>query len=173
MFIATIIFLVLSGLCFMISKQPAEFRISRSEVMSVPAAKIFPYVNDLHKWQEWSPWAKMDPNAKEIFEGPASGSGASFSWDGNNKVGQGRMTIIDSRADELVRFRLEFMRPFKATNIAEFTFTFEDNKTRLTWTMSGTNNFVGKAMSLIMNCDKMVGGQFGQGLSTLKSIVER
>lgn len=173
MFIVLIIALVAAGLCIAIAKQPATFSISRSAVMAAPAAEIFPYLNDLHKWQEWSPWARMDPDARETFEGPASGTGAGFSWDGNNKVGQGRMTVIESRIDELVRYSLEFMRPFTATNTAEFVLMPEGDKTKLTWTMSGANNFVGKAMGLVMNCEKMVGGQFEQGLATLKSIVEK
>jgi hypothetical protein len=172
-----VIILFLAAVCFILflivaARQPANFCVTRSGAISAPASIVFDQVNDLHKWEAWSPWAKLDPNATNSFEGPSSGVGAAMSWSGNNKVGVGRMTITESSPHDLIRFKLEFMKPFKATNTAEFTFKSDDNQTRVTWTMSGTNNFMGKAMSLIMNCDKMVGGQFEQGLAAMKSVVE-
>jgi hypothetical protein len=93
-------------------------------------------------------------------------------WVGNNKVGQGNMTIMESRPDEFISFKLEFLKPFKATNTSEFTFTSENDKTTVTWSMYGKNNFMGKTIGLIMSCEKMVGSQFEKGLAALKSVVE-
>ena len=155
-----------------VSTRPSEFRITRTAAISAPAAAVFAQVNDLHRWKAWSPWAKMDPNAKEVHEGPAAGTGAKMSWSGNNKVGEGSMTITERRPNDFVRFRLEFLKPFAATNTAEFTFKPQGNQTVVTWSMFGHNNFMGKAMGLIMNCDKMVGGQFEKGLAQLKSVAE-
>ena len=152
--------------------QPSDFRVTRTATITAPASAVFPHVNDLQKWDAWSPWAKLDPNAKNSFEGPASGVGAIMRWVGNNKVGQGSMTIMESRPDEFIQFKLEFLKPFAATNTAEFTFNSESNQTTVTWCMYGKNNFMGKAMGLFMSCDKMVGGQFEKGLATLKSVVE-
>jgi hypothetical protein len=152
--------------------RPDEFRVTRSAAISAPPATVFEQVNDLHKWEEWSPWAKLDPAAKSTYEGPPTGVGAAFAWSGNNKIGQGRMTITESKPEELVKFNLEFLRPFKATNTAEFTFKSQGGQTVITWTMLGKNNFMSKAMGLFMSCDKMVGGQFEQGLAELKSIAE-
>src|SRR5262249_10520255 len=132
----------------------------------------FPHVNNLREWKEWSPWAKMDPNAKETFEGPAAGKGAVMTWAGNRKVGEGSMTITESKTNNAVRFRLDFRKPMKPISTAEFTFTPEGRATKVTWSMSGHNNLIGKAMGLVMNCDKMVGGQFEKGLASLKSIAE-
>jgi hypothetical protein len=98
--------------------------------------------------------------------------GALFKWAGNNQVGEGTMTITESRPSELIRIKLEFLKPFAATNASEFTFTPQGNQTVVTWSMSGKNNLIGKAMSLVMNCDKMVGGQFERGLASMKSVVE-
>ncbi len=155
-----------------VSRQPDDFKVTRSATMAAPVSAVFVQVNDLLKWEAWSPWAKLDPAAKNEFEGPESGVGAIMRWSGNNKVGVGSMTIIESLSDELVRFKLDFLKPFKATNTAEFTFKSEGDQTVVTWSMLGKNNFISKAMGLIMNCDKMVGGQFEQGLSSIKSIVE-
>jgi len=162
-----VIFLIVVAL------QPADFRITRSATIAAPASVVFEQVNDFHKWNDWSPWAKLDPNAKNSFEGPPAGVGACFAWAGNNEVGEGRMTITDSKPNELVLMKIEFIKPFTATNTTEFTFKPEGNQTAATWTMSGHNNFIGKAMGLIMNCDKMVGGQFEKGLANLKAIVEK
>ena len=153
--------------------QPADFRITRSAIIAAPPPTVFEQVNDFHKWDEWSPWAKLDPNARNSFDGPAAGVGAGFSWSGNSDVGEGRMTITESKPGELILMKLEFTKPFTATNTTEFTFKPEGNQTAVTWTMSGRNNFMGKAMGLVLNCDKMVGGQFETGFGNLKAIVEK
>jgi hypothetical protein len=164
---------VIAIFLLVVAFQPSEFRVTRSASIPVPAPVVFEQVNDLHKWQAWSPWAKMDPASKIAFEGPPAGVGASFSWAGNDKVGEGRMTIIDSRPNVLVRFKLEFKKPFEGTNYADFAFQSNDGQpTTVTWTMTGENNFIFKAMSLFMNCDKMVGDQFEAGLKNLTEVSE-
>lgn len=156
-------------LVIIVAMRPSDFRVTRTGRIAASLGVVFENVNDLHKWEAWSPWAKLDPSAKNTYEGPISGTGASMAWAGNNKVGEGRMTITDSRPGEKIQFRLEFFRPFKATNTAEFTFKSEGDQTTVTWSMFGKNNFMGKAIGLLMNCDKMVGGQFEQGLANLNS----
>jgi uncharacterized protein YndB with AHSA1/START domain len=170
--VLVIVVIVVAALILLVSTRPSEFRISRSGTISAPPAAVFPHVNDLRKWEAWSPWAKLDPNAKSTFEGPAAGVGAVFGWAGNKEVGEGRMTILESRPDELVRIKLEFFKPFKATNTAEFIFKLEDGRTVVTWSMFGTNNFMAKAINLVINCDRMVGGQFERGLANLRAVAE-
>jgi hypothetical protein len=162
--------IVILALVAFIAMRPTDFRVSRAARIPAPASALFEHVNDLHKWQEWSPWAKLDPNAKITFSGPEAGQGASFHWDGNSKVGEGTMTLIESRPSDLVRFRLDFMRPFKATNEALFTFKAAGNQTDVTWTMTGRNNFMGKAFGLVMDCDKMIGKDFEKGLANLAHV---
>jgi polyketide cyclase/dehydrase/lipid transport protein len=164
-FIAIIFFVVIAG-------RPDEFVVLRSIKISAPPGKVFPHVNDLHKWQAWSPWAKLDPKAKNSFAGADSGTGAAMSWDGNKKIGAGRMTITGSEANELIRFKLEFIRPFQATDSAEFTFKPEDHQTVVTWSMTGKNNFFFKVFGLLINFDKKVGGDFEKGLVSLKAVAE-
>jgi hypothetical protein len=159
-------------LIIFIATRPSDFRVTRTATIPAPAAIVFGQVNDLHKFQDWSPWAKIDPQCKVTYDGPPAGVSASFAWAGNKQVGEGRMTVIESRPGELVRFKLEFLKPFKATNTAEFNFKSTGNQTEVTWSMSGKNNFVFKAVGLFMNCDKMVGPDFEKGLVNLKSVVE-
>jgi hypothetical protein len=152
--------------------QPTDFHIARSQEMNAPPSAVFAQVNDFHAWEAWSPWAKLDPNATTTFEGPTSGVGASFTWSGNDKVGAGRQTIKESRPDELVRIKLEFERPFKDTCDVDFKLEPKQEQTLVTWTMSGKRNFIAKAMSLFIDCDKIVGPDFEKGLGSLKKIVE-
>ena len=169
--LAVIAVIVVAFVAF-VATRPNEFHIARSLTMAAPPDVVFAQVNVLHNWGGWDPWAKLDPNSKSTFEGPSSGTGAVMAWDGNNEVGKGRVTVTDSKPGELVRMKLEFEKPMKATNIGEFTFKADGAKTTVTWAMSGENNFIAKAMCLFMNMDKMVGGQFEKGLAAMKSIVE-
>jgi hypothetical protein len=162
---------VITVFVIFIAMRPSDFRITRSALISAPPDVVFPHINHLHNWEAWSPWAKIDPSAKSTYEGPPAGVGAVFGWSGNNQIGEGRMTITESQPDSLVRFRLEFFRPFKGTNLAEFTFEPVSGQTRLTWTMSGRYSFIPKAMGLFMNCDKMIGDRFEKGLAELNLIV--
>jgi len=155
-----------------VAMQPSDFRVARSATISAPAPAVFAQVNDLHKWEAWSPWAKLDPAAKSTSEGPPAGTGAIFRWAGNKEVGERSMTITESRPNELIRFNLEFLKPMAGTSTAEFTFKPEVNQTTVTWSMTGKNNFIAKAMCLFMNMDQMVGGQFEKELAAMKSIVE-
>lgn len=168
----TVAFAALLFILFVLM-QPNEFRVSRIDTISAPISTVFTLVNDLHQWGTWSPWAKLDPNAKNSFDGSAAGTGAVMKWEStNSNVGEGMMTITESRPDELIKFKLEFKKPFAGTSDAEFTFKSEENKTLVTWSMYGKKNFISKAMGLIFNCEKMVGDQFEQGLTNIKSVVE-
>jgi uncharacterized protein YndB with AHSA1/START domain len=155
-----------------VALQPSDFHIVRSATILAPPAAVFSQVNDFHKWEAWSPWAKKDPAAKNSFEGAPSGTGAVFSWAGHREVGEGRMTLTESRPPDLIRIRLDFVKPFAGTNIAEFTFKPDGSQTIVTWSMSGKNNFIAKAFCLFVNMDKMVGGEFEKGLENLKAVTE-
>jgi uncharacterized protein YndB with AHSA1/START domain len=152
--------------------QPADFRVTRTATIAAPAAAVFAQVNDFHNWQAWSPWEKMDPAMKRTYEGAPVGRGAIYAWVGNKEVGEGRMTVTESRPNELIRIKLEFVKPFRATNVAEFSFEPRGDQTAVTWTMTGEKNFLTKAIHLFMNIDRMVGGSFETGLAQMKALVE-
>lgn len=173
LFTVLIVLAVLFGLfLIVVAMQPADYRVSRSATINAPAAAVFTHVNSLKSWEAWNPWGKLDPNMKLTYDGPVSGLGASYSWVGNNQVGEGKMTVTESKPAELVRFRLDFYQPMAGTSDAEFTFKPEGGQTTVTWTVSGKNSFIAKAMCLFMNMDKMMGDQFDKGLNDLKKFVE-
>lgn len=164
--------IVILGFVIVVALQPTDFRIVRTGTISASPADVFPHVSDFHQWPAWSPWAKLDPTMTQTYEGPQAGVGASTAWNGNNQVGEGRMTIMESRPSELIRIKLEFKRPFQATNTAEFTFKPNGNQTAVEWSMIGQRNFMFKAFGLFMNMDKLVGGDFEKGLASMKSVLE-
>lgn len=161
-----VIFLVIVAL------QPSQYRVTRTATIPAASSAVFDQVNDFHKWNAWSPWAKLDPAMKTTFEGPQSGTGAAYSWVGDSKVGEGKMSITESRTNELVRLKLEFLKPFPSVATTEFAFKPEGNQTSVTWSMSGEKNFMSKAVCLFMNMDKMLGGDFEKGLANLKSVMQ-
>jgi uncharacterized protein YndB with AHSA1/START domain len=163
--------LVILIIVVLAAMRPPEFRVSRTGTVAAPPDAVFPYINDMRKFQEWSPWAKIDPGCKYDFSEPASGKDAFFHWKGNSKVGEGRMTVTDSRPPEHVRFRLEFLRPFKATHAAEFNLKPDAAGTSVTWNMLGNNNFMCKLFGLFVNMDKMLGRDFERGLKNLNATV--
>ncbi len=170
--ILVVLAVVIALLAIIISLQPPVFLVSRTAPVNTPASTVFKYVNNLHNWDKWSPWSKLDPNAQTKLEGPAEGVGAIFRWDGDSKVGAGSMLITESRPNELVGIQLDFLRPFKGTNTVQFTFKPDGNQTLVTWAMEGKKNFMAKAMHMVINCDKMIGKFFDEGLANLNDRVQ-
>ena len=155
-----------------VAMRPSEYRVARTVTISAPAPVAFARVNDFHKWDAWNPWAKMDPAMKQAYEGAPTGVGAVYTWTGNKQVGEGRMTLTESRPPELIRISLEFLKPFAATSTAEFTFSPEGQRTAVTWSMVGNLNFVAKVIHLFVGMDRMIGANFEKGLADMKSVAE-
>jgi hypothetical protein len=151
--------------------KPDDWSIQRQGTVPGTPAKVFSYIDDLHKFLEWSPLAKLDPTMKLTYDGPASGSGANFSWVGNGKAGVGKMTITESRPNDLVRCRLDFYKPFKCTNTQEFALKPEGSQTIVTWTMNGKAPFFFKLIMVFVSCDTMMGKDLERGLGNLKGVV--
>lgn len=170
--IAIVFALLMIIFVIIVAVQPAEYRVARSATIAAPQPAVFEQVNDLHKWEAWSPWAKLDPAMKQTYEGPPAGTGATYHWSGNSKVGEGRMTITESQPSDLIRIKLDFIKPFASTADTDFSFKPEANQTAVTWSMAGKKNFMSKAFGLFVNMDKMIGADFEKGLAQLKSLVE-
>jgi uncharacterized protein YndB with AHSA1/START domain len=165
--------LILAVLAGIIAMQPSEFTVSRSITVNAPASAVFEQVNDFHQWESWSPWVKIDPNATSSFSGPESGTGATMGWKGNSEVGEGSMTITESIPNERVAMRLDFVEPMAGTATSAFDLKEENGTTTVTWSMSGHNNFIAKAVSLVMNCEEMIGTYYDEGLANIKAITEQ
>ena len=168
-----IIAIVIIAFLVIASMRPSTFSLQRSINVNATPEKIFPHLNDFKNWGAWSPWEKMDPELKRSFSGSESGKGAYYSWIGNKKVGEGNMEITRSVPSSNIELNLNFLKPFKASNVTEFKITPNGNMTNVNWEMRGPLNLFMKIMHMFMNMDKMVGKDFEAGLANLKSIVER
>lgn len=155
-----------------VATRPATFHVERSVTIAAPPEAAFAQVNDFHAWANWSPYEKLDPAMKRTFEGGSSGVGAVYAWSGNKEIGEGRMTIEKSESPSQIAIKLEFIKPFTATNTATFSFVPGPDGTKVTWAMDGKNSFLAKAMHLIMDMDKLVGTDFERGLSAMKTVAE-
>jgi Polyketide cyclase / dehydrase and lipid transport len=153
--------------------KPDSFSVQRKTSIQAPPDKIFPLIDDFHNWNSWSPWEKLDPAMNRTHSGAASGEGAVYEWDGNSKVGKGRMEIMDVSPPSKVAIKLDFIKPFGGHNIAEFTLDPQGDSTNVTWEMHGPAPFVSKVMQVFTSMDKLIGKEFDSGLANLKTIAER
>ena len=153
--------------------KPDTLSVQRSIRINASPESVFEWINDLHRWEEWSPWARRDPNMTATYSGAASGLGAIYEWRGNNEVGQGRMEITNSSPASHVALNLEFMKSFASTAQVEFALATDGDYTDLTWSMLSPNSFVAKVFSVFWDMEAMIGKEYKTGLATLKTLVER
>ena len=163
---------LVAALVALVATRPATFRVERSLVIAAPPAALFERVADFHRWDAWSPWARLDPAMKTTYEGAPAEVGSSYGWSGNDKVGEGRMTLTEVRPPAQAKVRLEFLKPWHSVAETVFDLYPETGGTRVVWTMHGENDFLGKAMCLVMDMDKAVGPDFERGLAQLKADAE-
>ena len=153
--------------------RPGSFLVQRGISIKAPPEKVYAILGDFHRWQEWSPWERLDPALKRTYSGQPSGTGAVYAWEGNNKVGAGRMEIMQAAPSNLLLIKLDFLKPFEAHNIAEFTLQSEGGITYVSWVMHGPSPYISKLIGIFMSMDSMVGKDFEAGLANLKSVAEK
>ena len=173
--LATVVVLI-AAILFYAATKPDTFRVQRTTSIKAPPEKIFPLINDLHSHTSWSPFEK-GPEMKRTHSGAPQGKGAVYEWAGNRKVGTGRIAIVDATPPSKVTMKLDMFTPFEAHNIVEFTLDSKGistnaNSTNVTWAMHGPQPYMAKLMGTVINCDKMVGSQFDEGLAKLKALAE-
>ena len=167
-----IVALIACVLLFAVTR-PASFTVNRSTAIKAPADTIFALLQDMHRWAAWSPWEKKDPDMKRTFSGNPAGLGAVYEWSGNKEVGTGRMEVIEIKAPEKIVIKLDFLKPFEAHNMAEFTLLPTGDTTTVTWSMYGPSPYIAKLMGMFMNMDRMIGRDFETGLANLKTVAEK
>jgi hypothetical protein len=155
-----------------VAMQPDEFKVERTATIAAEPAAVFEQVNDFHNWEAWSPWAKLDPDAKVSFEGAPAGTGSVFKWSGNDQVGEGSMMMTESLPNQVLMVKTRMVKPMEMRSETQFSLKPNGAGTDVTWTMSGQHNFISKAMCLVMNGTKMLGGEMGKGLAEMKKVVE-
>ncbi|GGY79271.1 SRPBCC family protein [Pseudoduganella plicata] len=152
--------------------RPDTFEVRRSIAVNAPAAKIAGYLNDFHQWTVWSPWERLDPAMRRTYSGPPRGQGAVYAWSGNDKVGEGRMEIVDDGAPTRIVIKVDFVKPFASQAQTVFELTPQGSGTVVTWTMSGPTPFISKLVGLFASMDDMIGDDVDEGLRRLKAAAE-
>jgi hypothetical protein len=170
--VAIVLAIAIAIVLILAAAKPDTFSVRRAATVRAPAEKIFPLINDFHRWGTWSPYENRDPAMKRSYSGPANGVGAVYGWDGNNNVGAGRMEILDASAPAKIVIKLDFFRPFEGHNTAEFTMLPQGDATNVTWVMQGPASFMSKLMQVFMNLDRMIGKDFEIGLANLKRLTD-
>ena len=171
--VGAVVLATIAAILVYASTRPDSFRVERSTAMNAPAEKIFPYIDGLKRWTEWSPYEGRDPAMKRTYSGAESGKGAVYEWDGNDNVGKGRMEIVDSTPPHRVVIKLDFLKPFEGHNMAELTVEPKGSQTIVTWAMYGPSTFMTKLIGTFMDMDDMIGRDFAAGLAKLKTVVEK
>jgi hypothetical protein len=152
--------------------------IQRETVIAARPSEIVPYLADLHRWVEWSPWEGQDPNLQREYGGTPGTVGSTYAWKGNRKAGAGSMAITKVAPTE-VDVDLQFTAPFKSSSAVVFRMTDSNDAdeagtaTRIVWSMTSPQNLMSRVMGVFVNMDKFLGGDFEKGLAKLKAAVER
>jgi uncharacterized protein YndB with AHSA1/START domain len=168
-----VVVVVLIAIVFALAaSKPNEFAVQRTTRIAAPPERIFPHIADFRRWEAWSPWERMDPAMRKTYSGAATGLGSVYEWEGNSKVGKGRMEMTEVTAPKSATVKLDFLKPFEAHNTARFTLVPADAGTDVTWSMFGPSPFVTKVMGVFMNMDQLVGKDFERGLASLKTASE-
>ena len=170
---AAIVVVLIAAVLLFAATRPDSFRVMRTTSIKAPPERIFPLINEFNRWSAWSPYEKKDPAMKRTFSGPAAGKGAVYAWEGNKDVGKGRMEIADASVPSRVVLNLDFSEPFEAHNVVDFTLEPKGDATQVTWAMRGPMPFLSKVITLFVDMDRMVGGDFETGLANLKAIAEQ
>ena len=152
---------------------PNDFRVSRSTIIKAPREKVFALINDMKSFNQWNPFAKMDPSTKTVYRGPASGPSAAFDWEGTGKAGKGSLEIIEVNAPATVTMKLDILKPMEGHNKVVFALRANGDATDVSWTMTGPYPYLNRIFGAIFNMDKIIGGTFESGLADLKRIAER
>lgn len=172
MLIIIIVMMLIAAVLVYAATKSDTFRIQRSTGIKAPPDKVFVLINDFHNWQKWSPWENMDLEMTRAHSGASAGKGAVYEWEGNKKVGKGRMEIIETSPSSRIMIQLDFIQPFERHNMAEFTLRAERESTSIAWAMYGKSPYIAKLMGLFINFDNLVGKDFETGLSGMKAVAE-
>jgi uncharacterized protein YndB with AHSA1/START domain len=171
--IGIVVVVLIAALLAYAATKPDTFRVQRAASIKAPPEKIFALLNDFQRWEAWSPWEKKDPAMKRTFSAATSGKGAQYAWEGNREVGQGRMEIAESVPPSKVAIKLDFLKPFEAHNMVEFTLEPKGDSTNVIWAMQGPAPYISKVMQVFVSMDTMIGKDFEAGLGNLKAIAEK
>jgi hypothetical protein len=171
--IAIVLIILVAVILVYAATKPDAFSVQRTTSINAPAEKIYPLINDFHKWGAWSPYEKKDPAMKRTYSGAASGKGSAYSWEGNREVGKGSIEITETSPPSKVQIKLDMLEPIEGHNVVEFSLEPKGDVTNVTWAMHGPSPYISKVIGVFINMDNMIGKDFEAGLANLKAMAEK
>jgi len=171
--ILIVLVVVVVAILIYAATKPDTFVVQRSAGIKAPPERIFALISDFKAWPQWSPYEKRDPAMQRTLGGSAQGKGATYAWKGNSNVGEGSMEITEVIEPSRIVIKLDFVKPFAANNIAEFTLVPSGDTTQVTWSMRGQSPYISKVFGVFVDMDNMIGKDFAEGLATLKALAEK
>lgn len=159
-----------------VSVMSPSAHMERSIVVNAPPAAVFQQLASFENFNKWSPWVKMDPQAKQVIEGPQAGVGAKMSWDGP-ETGKGSQWTVEYEENKRVKNAMAF-DGMEGQIFAEFVLEEVPEGTKVVWTYDSDVSETGygnASMTKLFNAfalEGMLGKQYEEGLASLKQIVE-
>lgn len=148
-----------------------DYHFEKSIVINAPKEKVWQHAGSLKGFNTWNPFAKADKNVVITYSGTSGQVGESYHWKGNDQVGEGEQTVIESVPNEKLTSKLHFIKPWEGEAKGSFILTPEGNGTRVTWAMDNELTPMMKLMKPMM--DNQMGKMFSQGLEDLKKLSEQ
>lgn len=152
---------------------PDHARVERKIELSNPTTQVYDFLNHFKRYNQWQPWASIDPRAQYTLEGPEYGVGAKINWKSWNKViGEGSLTIDESEPEALLRMGLD--NNWRGSD-KTFTFTIDQNvqtnAVTLVWALDVDYGWdiLGRYAGLYLN--GRVGELMNDGLAKIASIM--
>lgn len=167
-----VVVLAVLGVVGLAMSKPDAIHVERSTTVTATVADVYPYANDFTLFTTWIPWTALDPGQKTAFSDPPTGVGAWYTWEGNEQVGKGKMTLLSSEPAKVVH-ELEFIEPFPSK--AQASVLVADagpGKVKITWAFDQQADLMTKVMTVFMDMDAMLGADFEKGLANLGPMVE-
>lgn len=170
--VLALIVVVVVGVLVAASMQPKEYRLERSMATTANPGAVYVVMCDFNRFKDWSPFMKLDPNAKVVVEGPACAPGQTYTWDGNDDAGAGKMTLVNAVPNQTVEIKLEFTRPMPDSADTSWSVKTDGGKTLIVWEMHGVNGTLMQKVFSMLFMEKMMGPMFDEGLTSLKKLAE-
>lgn len=164
---------LLLGLVGFAMTKPDTYHVERSRTYAASPEAVWALVSDMNQFPSWSPWQKYDPAMKTTIEGAAGAVGHTYSWKGNSDAGSGSMKITAVKPGERIDIALHFLEPFEDQASTAYILAADGDKTRLTWSMDGKNNMMGKIFSVFMDMETMIGKDYEEGLANLEAVLAK
>lgn len=152
-----------------------DYTVEKQVTINKSKQVVFDYIRYLKNQDNFSKWAKMDPQMKKDYRGTDATVGFVSAWSSDKKdVGQGEQEIKDIKEGERIDYEIRFIKPFTATSQAYITTeSVAPEQTKVKWTFNGHMPYPMNIMLLCMNMDEMVGNDLQIGLDNLKAILEK